>query len=73
MDEAVWVSRLHARGEVEQTMRTITKSIRETSEQHVELCRSRCNRDFSNLLSLYKWLDQFDPFETSDVRLCLVV
>ena len=72
MDEAVrtvWVSTLHACGEVEQTMRTITNTIRETSEQHVELGRSRRNRDLSDLLSLCRWLDQFDPFETGDARL----
>ena len=69
MDEAlrtVWVSTLHACGEVEQTMRTLTNTIR---EQHVELRRSRRNRDLSDLLSLCRWLDQFDPFETGDARL----
>ena len=44
----MWVATLHACGEVEQMMRIATKTIRQTSEQHVELGHSRCRRDFDD-------------------------
>ena len=72
MDEPVrnlWVTTLHRCEEVEQAMRTVTATHRHTSEQHVELGASRCNRDNSDLLKISEWFDQFDPFDTTDNRL----
>ena len=38
----------------------------QTSEQHVELGASRCNRDFVDLMVFYNWFEKFDPFDTTN-------
>ena len=72
MNESVrnlWVATLHSCGEIEQTMRTVTETNRQTSEQHVELGVSRSRRDHADLMKVYEWLQQFNPFDTGDNRL----
>ena len=65
----LWVATLHSCGEIEQTIRTVTETNRQTSEQHVELGVSRCRRDHADLMKVYEWLQQFNPFDTGDNRL----
>ena len=72
MDEGVrdlWVTSLHYCGEIEQAMRNVTKTSRESSEQHVELGSSRCQRDFSDLKKMCQWIEESNPFDTRDPRL----
>ena len=48
MNEAVrnlWIGTLHSCSEVGKAMRNVTVTKKQTSEQHVELGTSRCNRD----------------------------
>ena len=59
MDEStrnIWMSTLHNCAAVEETMRQVTKTTRQNSEQHVELGQSRRMRDFEDLIKLYTWL-----------------
>ena len=65
----LWVTALHKCGEVEQAMRTVTKTTRESSEQHVELGRSRRHRDYNDLMKMCQWFDKNDPFDITDTRL----
>lgn len=72
MNESVrdlWVSTLHCCGEVEQAMHDVTKTSRESSEQHVELGSSRSSRDFEDLKKVYHWLEASNPFDVNDQRL----
>ena len=58
IEEAVknlWVATLYCWGEVEQTMRKVTQTIRNSSIQHIELRKSRCNGDFEDLNNI-PWL-----------------
>ena len=72
MDESsrtLWATTLHKFGEIEQSMRAVTNTKRESSEQHVELGRSRRQRDFEDLQKILSWFHRFDPFECTDTRL----
>ena len=60
---------LHNCAGVEETMRQVTKTTRQNSEQHVELGQSRRMRDFEDLIKFYTWLKQFNPFNVRDNRL----
>ena len=33
------------------------------SRQHIELGRSRCKRDFQDILKIQEWFDQHEPFD----------
>ena len=50
-------------------MRHFSNTARESSEQHVELGVSRCNRYYHDFMVYFRWFEQFDPFDTSDNRL----
>ena len=65
----LWVSTLHSCGEVGQSMHEITGTARLSSEQHVELSSSRCNKNFDDLTKIYSWFQQFDSFNIKDKRL----
>ena len=59
----LWVSStLHSCCEVRPSMRETTGTACLISEQDVELGSSCCNRDFDDLLKVYSWFQQFDPF-----------
>ena len=63
MDEStrnIWISTLHNRAAVEETMCQVTKTTGKNNEQHVELGQSRCMRDFEDLIKFYTWLKQFN-------------
>ena len=69
IEEAVknlWVATLYCWGEVEQTMRKVTQTIRNSSIQHIELGKSRCNGDFEDLIIFLRCFEQFNPFEKNN-------
>ena len=47
-------------------MRNVTLTKKQTSEQHVELDTSRCNREFEYFMVFYNWCEKFDPFDTTN-------
>ena len=72
MDEStrnIWISKLRHCAAIEQNMRKITKTAHQTSEQHVQLGKSRREKDHQDLQKLYSWLQQFNPFDLHDCRL----
>ena len=69
MDEStwnIWISTLHNFTAVEETMRQVTKTTRQNSQQHVELGPSRRMRDFEDLIKFYTWLKQFNFCKVRD-------
>lgn len=50
-------------------MCSITNTCLQSSDQHKELGRPSCQRDYEDLLTLYEWLQQFNSFEVQDKRL----
>ena len=46
----------------EQSIHEMTETARLSSEQHVELGSSRCNRDLDDLTKVYSWFQQFNPY-----------
>ena len=65
----LWVSTLHSCGEVEQSMCKFIGTARLSSEQHIELGSSRCNRDFDDLKKVYSLFQMFETFNSKDERL----
>ena len=65
-----WVSTMHHFASVHQAMSAVTKTLFQTSEQHVEIGNSRMRRDADDLQKVCNWFSQFNPFDTSDHRLC---
>lgn len=61
----LWVSTLHCCRKVEQAMCNLTKTLRESSEHHVELWSFRCSRDFDGLKKMYQCLEASNPFDVS--------
>ena len=47
----------------------ITEMKHETSEQHIELGRSRNIKDFKDLLKISNWFEQFNPFSQQQTKL----
>ena len=62
----LWIGTLHSSSEFGQAMRNVTLTKNQTSEEHVKLGTSRCNRDFEDLMVFYNWFEKFDPFDTSN-------
>ena len=52
----IWISTLYHCAATKQSMRKITKTVHQTSEQHVELGRSRRAKEYQDLQKLYSWL-----------------
>ena len=50
-------------------MSAVVDNVSVTSEQHVELGKSRCQRDFDDLTEVFRYLHQFNPFNINDGRL----
>ena len=65
-----WVSTMHHFASVHQAMSAVTKTLIQTSEQHVEIGNSRMRRDADDSQKVCNWFSQFNPFDTSDQRLC---
>ena len=61
---------MHKCAGVHDAMTTMTEVKTKASEQHIELGRSRCKRDFQDLLKIQEWFDQHEPFDLKEVKLC---
>ena len=53
---------MHYCGSIHNAMTTTTQHYHKTSEQHEELGKSRCQRDFDDIQKMLEWLDSFNPF-----------
>ena len=60
-----WVYTNHACA----AMTKITSLSLLSSEQHVEMGKTRKERDYNDLLTLYDWLSTHSPFDAADDRL----
>ena len=65
----LWTSTLHHCAAVHQTLSSVTNTIQKSSEQHVEIGTTRCNRDNADLQKLSNWFEKFNPFDLKDGRL----
>ena len=50
-------------------MTYVTGLVHRTSDQHVELGSTRCNRDVGDLNTILKWLAQHNPFDIQRLEL----
>ena len=64
-----WILSMHKCAGVHEAMTTMTNMKTNASEQHIELGRSRCKRDFQDLLKIQEWFDQHEPFDLHEVKL----
>ena len=60
---ALWVQSMHSCGSTHNAMTATTQHYHKTSEQHKELGKSGCQRDFDDLQKMLEWLDSFNPFD----------
>ena len=65
----LWVHSMHSCGSIHNAMTAPTQHYHKTSEQHEELGKSRCQRDFDNLQKMLEWLDSFNPFDETRAAL----
>lgn len=54
---------------IHDAMTTATGLKHWTSEQHIEIGKSRSKRDYEDLLKIEQWFDQYDPFNPSQTEL----
>ena len=54
---------MHKCREVHEAMTDVTGLVHRTSDQHVELGSTRCNRDVEDLNKILKWLAQHNLFD----------
>ena len=59
----LWVYNMHKGAEVHEAMTDVTGLVHRTSEQHVELGNTSCNRDVGELNTILKWLAQHNPLD----------
>ena len=64
-----WVFTNHACAAIHYAMTKITNLPLLSSEQHVEMGKTRKERDYKDLLTLYDWLSTHSPFDAADDRL----
>ena len=64
-----WVHTNHACAVIHDAMTKITNLSLVSSEQHVEMGKSRKHRDFNDLLIFYEWLSTHSPFDLTDDKL----
>jgi len=64
-----WIFSMHKCAEIHDAMTTMTDMKTTASEQHIELGKSRCKRDFKDLLKIQEWFDQHEPFDVKEVKL----
>jgi hypothetical protein len=65
----MWIHSMHRCATVHQAMTCLTGLETTSSEQHVEMGKSRSSRDSKDLLKLVDWFDANEPFDRSDMRL----
>ena len=66
---ALWVHSMHSCGSIHNAMTATTQHYHKTSEQHKELGKSRCQRDFDDLQKMVEWLDSFNLFDETRIVL----
>ena len=64
---------MHKCAEVHEVMTEVTGLVHRTSDQHVELGCTRCNRDVGDLNTILKWLAQHNPFDIQRPELISVI
>ena len=64
-----WIFSMHKCAEIHEAMTTTTNMKTKASEQHIELGKSRCKRDFEDLLKIHEWFDQHEPFDLKESKL----
>ena len=64
-----WILSMHKCAGIHEAMTTMTDMKTKASEQHIELGRSRCERDFQDLLKIQEWFDEHEPFDVKEVKL----
>ncbi|XP_065901877.1 uncharacterized protein [Dysidea avara] len=64
-----WILSMHKCAGVHEAMTTMTNMKTNASEQHIALGRSRCKRDFQDLLKIQECFDQHEPFDLNEVKL----
>ena len=67
-----WIYSMHRCAAVHDAMTTATHIKPVSSEQHIDLSTSRCNRDFSDLGKIREWFNVHEPFdsENGDCDVC---
>ena len=65
----IWIHSSHQSAAVHNQMTMITRMKHKTSEQHMELGRSRNIKDFKDLLKISNWFEQFNPFSKQQTKL----
>ena len=59
----VWIHSMHRCTSVHNAMTTFTGRERKSSEQHVDMTKSRRQRDYTDMMKIRAWLDQHEPFD----------
>ena len=64
-----WIHSMHGAASVHNSMTELTNARHRTSEQHIELGKSRMKRDKEDYLKLQEWLEVYDPLDRKDASL----
>ena len=65
----LWLGSLHRCADVHNAMSNLTGAYRNTSEQHIDLTRSRMKRDNEDLKIIDDWFDLHEPFDENELHL----
>ena len=65
----LWVSSMHRCSEIHEAMTSLTNLYHLTSNQHVEMGKSRIGRDIQDLVKVSDYFTMFDPFSNSSKEL----
>ena len=65
----LWTYSMHKCAAVHNAMSSVTGLSHRTSEQHVEMSSSRCQRDVEDLQKIFKRFCQHDPFDVHETQL----
>lgn len=61
-----WIHSMHGAASVHNSMTELTNASHITSEQHIELGKSRMKRDKEDSLKLQEWLEMYDALDRKD-------
>lgn len=65
----IWTNSMHQCASVHLAMSALTGQHHKTSEQHIELGKSRIKRDNEDLEKLFDWFDNHEPFDINEPAL----
>ena len=65
----LWVYSMHKCASMHQSRSELTGLKQTTSEQHVDMGRTRIKRNFNDLSAMVSWIKSHDPFDMSDLTL----